>query len=105
MPPRSGRLAKRISIAVPVRITSFGDPSISERATTENVSSLGVRLLTRQSKEMNERVLIISQAGHLQTEARVVYCQRVPDGRFGIGVQFQEVNAAWAKPPLAGVAS
>jgi hypothetical protein len=33
--------------------------------------------------------MIRSVDGDLRTLVRVVYCQRLPDGRFGIGLQFQ----------------
>ncbi len=28
----------------------------------------------------------------LQTRARVVYCQRLPDGRYGVGLRFQKAD-------------
>jgi hypothetical protein len=33
--------------------------------------------------------MISSLAGDLRTFARVVYCQRLPDGRFGLGLQLR----------------
>ena len=89
MPVRSGRLERRIRLAVPVEVSSVGESSATERTTTENASSLGLRVLTQRAKEPNERLMIRSLVGDLQTLARVVYCQRLPDGRFGIGLQFQ----------------
>src|SRR5258708_38087282 len=60
----------------------------SERP-AQNVCSLGIRVLTQRARELNERLWVNSPDGHLRTLARVVYCQRLPDGRFGIGLQFQ----------------
>lgn len=102
MPVRSGRLEKRIRLAVPVEISSLQDPSATERTTTENVCSLGVRILTQRAKELNERLMISSLVGDLRTLARVVYCRRLPDGRFGVGVQFQGVALNWPKISLSG---
>jgi hypothetical protein len=102
MPVRSGRLEKRIQLAVPVQISSLQDPSATERTTTENVCSLGVRILTQRAKELNERLMISSLVGDLRTLARVVYCQRLPDGRFGVGVEFQGVALHWPKISLSG---
>lgn len=90
MPQRSGRLDKRIRLEVEVQISSLQDPTATERATTENVCSLGIRVLTQRAKYLNERLMINSFAGDLRTLARVVYCQRLPDGRFGVGLQFEE---------------
>jgi hypothetical protein len=95
MPSRTGRIEKRIRLAVPVQISSLQDPSAIERTTTENVCSVGVRVLTQAAKELNERLLVRSLAGDLRSLARVVYCQRLPDGRYGIGLQFQEGSATW----------
>jgi hypothetical protein len=102
MPQRSGRLEKRIRLEVPVQISSLRDPSATEQTTTENVCSLGVRILTRRAWELNERLYIKSLDGDGRTLARVVYCQRLGDGRFGIGLQFQGVTANWSRGSLAG---
>lgn len=89
MAVRSGRLEKRIQLSLPVQISNLYDPSTSERTTTENVCSLGMRILTLKARELNERLMISSLVGDLRALARVVYCQRLPDGRFGVGIQFQ----------------
>jgi hypothetical protein len=102
MPTRLGRLEKRIQLAVPVEIVSLENPTASERTTTENVCSLGVRILTRQTMEQNARVRIQSLSGDLRAPARVVYCQRLPDGRFGVGLQYQEIALNWPKGPNRG---
>jgi hypothetical protein len=104
MPARSGRLEKRIRLAVPVEISSFQNPSAAERTITENVCSLGIRVLTQRAKDLNERLLISSLVGDLRTLARVVYCQRLPDGRFGIGLQFQGSAVNWPRNSYAGTA-
>ena len=105
MPAGSGRLEKRIRLAVPVEVSSPQNPSAAERTTTENVCSLGVRVLSQRAKELNERLLVSSIVGDLRTLARVVYCQRLPDGRFGIGLQFQGRAVSWPKEPLASSAN
>jgi hypothetical protein len=105
MPLRSGRLEKRIRLAVPVEISSPQNPSAAERTTTENVCSLGIRVLTQRARHLNERLMISSLVGDLRTLARVVYCQRLPDGQFGVGLQFQGVAINWPRDSLAGTAN
>jgi len=102
MPMRSGRLEKRIRLAVPVEISSPQNPSAAERTTTENVCSLGIRVLTQRARDLNERLMINSLVGDLRTLARVVYCQRLPDGRFGVGLQFQGMAVDWPRGSLTG---
>ena len=104
MPVRSGRLEKRIRLAVPVEISSPGDPSAIERTATENVCSLGVRVLLQGPKGVNERVMLRSLVGDLRTLARVAYCQRLPNGRFGVGIQFLGSAANWSEDSMVGAA-
>src|SRR5258708_9309002 len=75
MSERSGRLEKRIRLAVPVEILNPQNPAAAERTTTENVCSLGMRVLTRRARDLNERLMIRSLGGDLQTLSRAVYCQ------------------------------
>src|SRR5713101_4024632 len=102
MPARSGRLEKRIRLAVPVQISSLLDPAATERTTTENVCSMGIRILTERARDLNERLMISSLMVDLRTLARVVSCQRLPSGRFGVGLQFQGQAVNWSKGSLAG---
>ena len=99
---RSGRLEKRIRLAVPVEISSIVDPIATERTTTENVCSLGIRIVTPRARDLNERLMISSVMGDQRTLGRVVYCQRLPDGRFGVGLQFQGQVVNWSEGSMAG---
>jgi hypothetical protein len=87
-----------------VRISSLREPSATEQTTTENVCSLGVRILTQRAWELNERLWVKSLAGDVRALARVVYCQRLAGGRFGIGLQFQGIPVNWPRGSLAGAA-
>jgi hypothetical protein len=87
----SGRVVKRVQLSVPVVICSPEDPSTVERTTTENVCSMGVRVVTEHNRELNEKLMICSIAGDERMLARVVYCQRLPDGRFSVGLEFETV--------------
>lgn len=102
MSVRSGRLEKRIRLAVPVQISSLLEPAATERTTTENVCSLGIRILSQRARRLNERLMISTLLGNLRTPGRVVYCQRLPDGRFAVGLQFQGVDVSWPKDWLSG---
>src|SRR6267143_6475941 len=104
MPARSGRLEKRIRLSVPVEISNLLDPAATERTATENVCSLGIRILTRRARDLNERLMISSLVGELRTLAHVVYCQRLPDGRFGVGLRFQGQPVNWPSGSLGGSA-
>lgn len=95
MPPRTARIEKRIRLAVPVQISSLQNPSVTERTLTENVCSIGARVISRAVKEPNERLLVRFLGGDLRNLAQVVYCQRLPDGRFAIGLRFHGEGIRW----------
>jgi hypothetical protein len=42
-------------------------------------------------------LLIKSLADDLRALARVVYCQRLADGRFGVGISFTGAAFDWSK--------
>src|ERR1700721_2382592 len=89
MPLRFGRLEKRIEVTIPLQISTILGPGGGERTTTENVCSLGMRVLTDHARELNERLMITSLEDNLRRLARVVYWQRLSDGHFAVGLQFQ----------------
>lgn len=102
MPARSGRLEKRTRLALPVQISSPQYPTATEPTTTENLSTLGMRVLSQRPRVPDERLMIRSADGDLRSLVRVVYCQRLPDGRFGLGLQFQGQAVNWSKGSPAG---
>jgi hypothetical protein len=101
MPMRLGRLEKRTRLAVPVRISSLWETTAAERSISENISSLGMRVVVQRARELNEQLLILSAEGDLETPARVVYCQRLLNGRFALGLHFQQEGANWVKKFVA----
>src|SRR5437879_8039951 len=105
MPARSGRLEKRVRLSVPVEISSSRNADEVERTTTENVCSVGIRILTQRARDSNERLIINSLVGDQRAVARVVYCQRLADGRFGVGLEFQGRPVHWPTSTLGGGAA
>lgn len=96
MAPRTGRIEKRIRLAVPLQISSLLDPTNLERTVTENVCSVGVRVLAHEARGLNERVFVSTPTSTLRTSARVVYCQRLSGGRFAMGLEFQGIFFEWS---------
>jgi hypothetical protein len=92
MSPHMGRIEKRIRLAVPLEVSKPQDPAGAEHTITEDVCSSGVRVLTRRIVEPNERLMVRAFQGDLETLARVVYCQLLPDGRYGVGLRFQKAD-------------
>jgi hypothetical protein len=90
MPDRTGRLNKRFAVAVPVLLASLQTPGLSEKTVTQNVSVHGARVLTRHPLNREELLLVNSLGSHVRTQARVIYCQPLSDGVFGVGLEFQD---------------
>ncbi len=94
MSSTEGRIEKRLRLSVPLELSKLLDPNVRERTVTENVCSSGARVLIRWAMEPNERLMVRFLELNLRTQARVVYCQQLPDGRFGLGFQFQGMSMA-----------
>ncbi len=103
MSPTEGRIEKRIRLSIPLEFSKLRDPNGTERTVTENVCSIGARVLTRWAMEPNERLMVRFLELNLRTQARVVYCQRLPDGRFGLGLQFEGISMSkWIRESFGG---
>jgi hypothetical protein len=92
MSPPDGRVEKRIRLAITLEVSKLWDPAGWELVITENVCSNGVRALVRRVREPNGRLMVKAFQSDLQAQARVVYCQRLPDGHYGLGLQFQKAD-------------
>lgn len=90
MPPRTGRLDKRFDVTVPVLLASLQTPGVAEKTVTQNVSVHGVRVLTHRPLKREECLLVNSVGSDIKTQARVIYCQPLAGGVFGVGLEFQD---------------
>ncbi|HEY6330593.1 MAG TPA: hypothetical protein VI756_14745 [Blastocatellia bacterium] len=52
--------------------------------------------MTQRAKELNEQLMVSSLVGDMRTLACVVYCQRLPEGSFGVGLRFLGVAVNWS---------
>ncbi len=88
MLPTEGRAEKRMRLSVPLELSKLQYPSDAERTVTENICSIGARVLSWRSMEPDERLMVRFLEVNVRTQARVVYCQRLSHGQFGLGLQF-----------------
>jgi hypothetical protein len=93
----TGRSEKRIARAVAVEICLQDEPMFKERASTENVSAHGVRVLMNRKLQPGQRVLVISPQDDVRSQARIVYCQCLAERKFAVGLELP-VRVDWAKP-------
>lgn len=81
-----GRKRARTSERLLVQIFSSAEPFVRELCPTQNIGSLGARLLTERPWTPDSRVLVDFPSGDLW--ARVVYCQPVHPKEFAVGLEF-----------------
>lgn len=97
----TGRLEQRIAKTEAVMLLHLDQSPIAKvEALTENVSPRGARVLTDSVCAPGQPVCLDALEERLKLMARVVYCQRLHEGKFAVGLQL-DVRAEWPrqKPP------
>jgi hypothetical protein len=93
----SGRCDKRFRKEVVVELVRPDAPEPKEAAVVQNVSARGVRVATEQTWHPGDNVLLSSPESGFPTQARVVYCQRLGNNRFAVGLEVSTPLGEWAK--------
>ena len=65
---------------------------------TENVSAHGARLLVQRMLRPPQEALVTSPNEGVWAPARVVYCHRVGENKFAIGLELSTRVDSWSKP-------
>ena len=94
----NGRSEKRIARIVSVEVCLQDEAKLKERTLTENVSAHGARVLMEQKLQPGQRVLVNSAKEGMRLQAQIIYCQRVSEGRFAVGLELSRRVELWAKP-------
>lgn len=88
MPVPTGRFEKRIARAVTVDIRLEGEGMPKKAKTlTENVSPRGARVLTDRKWRPGQRVLVVFFEEGIQSQAQIVYCRRLREKKFAVGLE------------------
>jgi len=93
---QSGRLHRRIHLTVPVKLLNPWEPRVAEDGVTENVSPRGARVLVKTPIEPDALLLLKSPTPRFRTSVRVVYCELLSGGQFGLGLQVEGPSVNWA---------
>jgi hypothetical protein len=95
----AGRSDGRSERRIPKRLAaelSRPDQSVPKEMTfTENVSSRGVLVTTVQRWQPGTSVLVTFLRNGIQSQGRVVYCQRVESGNFALGLELPWQVQRW----------
>ena len=94
----SGRMEKRIPIAIVVRLTHAQDQPASEPELTytDNVSAHGARVVSSRPWQIGEVAQVTSLRDEITIRGKVAYCLMLPDNRYFIGLNFQDRRVTWS---------
>ena len=81
-----GRSEKRTPVELAVVLFSLNERLVKEWALTENVSSCGLRAITKRKWRSGTRLLVTLDEETTPGQARVVYCERLANKRFALGL-------------------
>lgn len=93
----NGRSEKRIAKTVNLEIHLQDGPALKDRASTENVSAHGARLFMKQRLKPGQVVVLVSPTEGVGCQAQIVYCQRISEDRFAIGLELSGRVEAWSR--------
>ena len=91
----TGRSDKRITKQAAVELAHTSASQLKEVAIALNISARGMRVATEHIWHPGDTVLLSSPESGFRTQARVVYCQRLENNKFAVGL---ELSAQWATP-------
>ena len=89
------RKEKRNAETLQVLLSPMAEPLLTEAASTDNISSHGMRVRTFRPLKRDTHLIIQSSEHELWGRAKVVYCQRLPANRFALGLEFVARTGAW----------
>jgi hypothetical protein len=89
------RKEKRKPERLQVLLSRIAEPSLTDAASTDNVSSHGMRVRTFRPLKRDTHLIIQSSEHELLGRAKVVYCQTLRANRFALGLEFVARTGAW----------
>jgi len=91
-------MEKRLPIIIVVRLSKMQQlpTNEQERTYTDNVSGHGVRVFSRYFWRPGEQARITPLNEESPMHGEVVYCQKLDDDHFGIGLKFLERQVTWS---------
>ena len=69
-------------------LSSTRQPSAMALASTENISSHGMRVQTDRPWRLDTRLVVETSRGERSERARVVYCETLSNTTFAVGLEF-----------------
>ena len=92
------RMESRKPLKVTVDLSSVDARLPARGGITENVSAHGARVVVSQELPRDLRLNVRSMLGSLKSRARVVYCERLENGLFAVGLELFATAGEWIIP-------
>ncbi len=97
-----GRMEKRLSIAIVVRLTRSGDlsprsPGAIELTYTDNVSAHGACVISRRPWRLGEIVEVTALEDEVPLRGKVVHCHKHTDDHYLVGLAFNRNQVTWSR--------
>lgn len=92
-----GRMEKRLPIAIVVNLVHLaGHPGNGTELTyTDNVSAHGACVVSNHAWQQGEAAEVTSLLDQIALRGRVIHCRKRGDGRYAIGLTFQNSAVLW----------
>jgi hypothetical protein len=81
---------------VSVVLSHLNKSPFEEKTLTENVSPRGLRAVTKRTWQPGTRLLVTFDREGIQGQARVVYCQRLANHKFAVGLALSARMQQWS---------
>ena len=78
-----------------VLLSRMAEPLLTEAASTDNVSSHGMRVRTDRHWKRDTHLIVHSSEYELWARAKVIYCEALPDQTFAIGLELTARTGDW----------
>jgi len=94
----NGRMDKRLPIAMVVQLAQGQGQPIkgSEVTYTDNISVNGARVVSTHAWQAGEIVQLTSLRDETTIRGKVIYCQKLVDDRYCIGLNFSGRPVTWS---------
>ena len=89
------RKEKRNAETLQILLSRMAEPLLTEAASTDNVSSHGMRVRTYRPWKRDTHLIVQSSEGELWGRAKVVYCLTLPGNTFALGLEFVARTGEW----------
>jgi hypothetical protein len=93
----SGRCNKRIRKEAAVELVRPDALQSIEAAMVQNLSARGMRVATEHGWRPGDSVLLSSPESGFRAKARVIYCQRMENNKFAVGLELLASEGEKAK--------